>query len=95
MIDVSSFTDMNVAAKESRFMHEKFHKSTNAIDISQKDNAFTDLTSTAAKPKILRKSTACQWAGTKRHTTPYIYTKGEFYPHPLRLYTQVPQSKKL
>ena len=79
----------------ARFMHEKFHKSTNAIDISNKDNAFTDSRSTAETPKILKDSPANQWAGTKRHTTPSIYTKGESYPHPSRLYTQVPQSKKL
>jgi len=79
----------------ARFMHEKIHKSTNAIDISQRDNTFVDLTSTAVRPKILRKSPACQWSGTKRHTTPSIYKKGECYPHPSCLYTQVPQSKKL
>jgi len=79
----------------ARFMHERFHKSTNAIDISNKDNAFTDSRSTAETPKTLKDSPANQWAGAKRHTIPSIYTKGEFYPHPSRLYTQVPQSKKL
>ena len=86
---------LSAGAVMARFMHEKFHKSTNAIDISQKDNAFTDLRSTTETPTIFKESPAYQWIGTKRHTTPTIYTKGEFYPHPSRLYTQVPQSKKL
>ena len=74
------------------FMQQDFHKSTRSIEVST--NNLVSTSNNATEVGGVELSTR-EMSHKARHTQASMYTKGELFPHPAKLYKQFPQSKKL
>ena len=76
------------------FMQQDFHKSTRSIEGSTNnlDSTVDNATEVSGVALSTREMPHTHRA---RHTQASMYTKGELFPHPAKLYKQFPQSKTI